>query len=145
MGIRTRSALEILDLLILGLDILVLLLNLSLQVLDLLAGFVELSGLVIQVLLFLGKSILDFLHLCIGESNLLIGNLEIILAVKDGLKVEEFFFMLEICVLFLNISLSEAATFSRNVLEGSSAVAPGNGGKPKLEQKALVKRLERLV
>ena len=90
MGIRTRSVLEILDLLILGLDILVLLLNLSLQVLDLLAGFVELSGLV--------------------------------------------------------ISLSEAATFSRNVLEGSSlAVAPGRGGKPRLEQKALVKRLERLV
>lgn len=91
MGIRTRCALEIFDLLILVLDILVLLLYLRLQVLDLLASFVELSGLVIQVLLFLGKSILDFLHLCIGESNLLIGNLEIILAVKDGLKVEEFF------------------------------------------------------
>ena len=54
MGIRTRCALEILDLLILVLDILVLLLYLRLQVLALLAGFVALSGLVIQVLLFLG-------------------------------------------------------------------------------------------
>jgi hypothetical protein len=43
--------------------------------------------------------------------------------------------MLEICVLFLNISLSEANAFSRNVFDGSSAVVPGRGGKPKLEQK----------
>ena len=91
MGRRRGWGVEMIDVVMVVVDMVVVVVKVGVEVVEVVGGFVEVRGVVMEVVVFVGKRMVDFVDVWMGESNVVMVKVKMVVGIEEGVKIEEFF------------------------------------------------------